>query len=166
MNHPEWDRKDFDPVKDYEFSEKLINSFKHRSSEYFVGRSCKCCVDEKLWTEETSIIGRDHDNITWSNILLNSNYPSFMNRFYPEIQKRKAYLICNEKADLSGHDWIIDSVKIKSNDFKNLEPINQIKQLIKDGNLKNQVFLFSASSFLILLNMSLQSLHQTIPILT
>ena len=59
--------------------------------------------------------------------LLNSNI-FIANRFYPEIQKRKAYLICNEKADLSGHDWIIDSLKIKSNDFKNLE------QLIKSSN--------------------------------
>ena len=147
MNHPEWDRKDFDPVKDYEFSESLIKSFKYRSSEYYVGRSCKCCVDEKLWDKETSILGSDHDNITWSNILLNSNYPLFMDRFYPEIKKRKAFLICNEKANLSGHDWIIDTIKIKSNDFKNLEPINHIKKIIRDQNLKNQVFLFSASSF-------------------
>ena len=65
-----------------------------------------------------------------------------MDRFYPEIKKRKAFLICNEKANLSGHDWIIDTIKIKSNDFKNLEPINHIKKIIRDQNLKNQVFLF------------------------
>ena len=49
-------------------------------------------------------------------------------------------------ADLSNHNWILGDFRIKTNDFTNLEPIELIKNFIKN-DIKDKVFLFSASSF-------------------
>lgn len=145
--HNKWDRKTFIPKHNKQFIRKLIESFTYKSPEYFIGRGCKCCYTEKEWNLESKLLGADCDNHTWANLLLNYNYPNFMKKFYPEIQKRGAYVICNEMADLSNHNWILGDFRIKTNDFTNLEPIELIKNFIKKNDIKNKVFLFSASSF-------------------
>jgi len=146
--HNKWDKKIFIPKQNQDFIRKLIESFRYNSPEYFVGRNCPCCISKKEWDEESSLLGHNNTkNITSTNVLLNSNYPNFMKKFYPEIQKRGAYIICNEMADLSNHNWILGDFRIKTNDFTNLEPIELIKNFIKKNNIKDKVFLFSASSF-------------------
>lgn len=148
VNHNKWDKKFFNPKKNKTFTLRLIESFQHKSSEYFVGRNCPCCISKKEWDEESSLLGYNTTkNITSTNVLLNSNYPRFMNEFYPEIKKKGAYVICNEMADLNDHSWIKGDFRIKNNDFMNLEPLEKIKIFIKSNKIKNEVFLFSASSF-------------------
>lgn len=145
--HPEYDAKNFDPQQHSVFRDYLITSFLHNQNNYFKGISCKCCVGDTNFNWQLENLDGDHDNLTWANLLVNSNYPLFMKEFYPEIKTRGAYVICNEKADLSNLDWVKKDFKIKDNSFSNLSPILEIKDFIQQNSLVDQVFLFSASSF-------------------
>jgi len=145
--HPEYDAKNFDPQQHSVFRDYLITSFLHNQNNYFKGISCKCCVGDTNFNWQLENLDGDHDNLTWANLLVNSNYPLFMKEFYPEIKTRGAYVICNEKADLSNLDWVKKDFRIKDNSFSNLSPILEIKDFIQQNSLVDQVFLFSASSF-------------------
>ena len=148
VNHNKWDKTFFNPKQNKNFISRLIESFKYKSEEYFVGRNCPCCISKKDWDYESSLLGHNiTTNITSSNVMLNSNYPRFMNEFYPEIKKRGAYVICNEMANLKNHSWIKGDFRIRNNDFLNLEPLEKIKIFISSNKIQNEVFLFSASSF-------------------
>lgn len=145
---PKYDHKTFDPIKHKGFLNKLIESFTYRSNEYYVGINCKCCVGEKNYAWQFSThLKEDHDNLTWSNVLLNANYPLFRTEFLPIIQKRGANIICNVNADLSGLEWVKKDFRIENNAFFNLKPIQSIKKYIESNKIKHEVFLFSASAF-------------------
>ena len=89
----------------------------------------------------------DHDNLTWSNVLINSNYPFFLKEFYPEIKKRGANLICNIQADLTNLDWVKKDFRLGNNAFSDITLIQTIKDYIETNKIENEVFLFSASAF-------------------
>jgi hypothetical protein len=145
--HPQYDSKFFDPNQHTEFRDYLVASFLHSQPNYYKGISCKCCVGETNFNWQLENLGGDSDDLTWANLFVNSNYPLFMEEFYPEIKNRGAYVICNEAADLSHLDWVKGVFKVKSDIFDNFLPyITQLKSFIEDNNIENEVFLFSASS--------------------
>jgi len=145
---PKYDHKTFNPQKHNDFLKKLIESFTYKSKEYYVGINCKCCVGEKNHLFQFSnFLKKDHDNLTWSNVLLNRNYPLFREEFYPIIRERGANVICNINADLTNLDWVKKSFRINNDSFSDLAPIEKIKNYISINNITNEVFLFSASSF-------------------
>ena len=145
--HPKYDSKNFNPKIHSDFRNYLIASFLHNQENYFKGISCRCCVGELNFDWQIENLGGDNDNLTWANLLVNSNYPLFMKEFYPEIQNRGAYVICNEMADLSKLNWIKKDFRIGNNAFSDLSIINIIKNFIQTNHIENQVFLFSASAF-------------------
>lgn len=145
--HPQYDFKVFDPQQHGIFRDYLIASFLHNQDNYFKGISCKCCVGDINFNWQLENLEGDNDHLTWANLLVNSNYPLFMEEFYPEIKTRGAYVICNERADLSDLSWVKKDFRIKDNSFADLSPILEIKNFIQQNSLVNQVFLFSASSF-------------------
>jgi len=156
--HPEYDHKYFDVTigSHREFRDYLVASFLHDQDGYYKGISCPCCVGDVDFNWQLNSLGGDSDNITWSNLFLNSNYPLFMSEFYPEIQKRGAYVICNKAADLSKLDWVKGSFYIGNDIFDNFKQyVSDIKAYIINNNLQDQVFLFSASSLSNILQHSL-----------
>lgn len=95
------DHKEFDPVRHKKFHEDLIRAYQHHQDNYFVGLSCPCCVgkENNEWMKE--LRGGDDDHLTWSNLLVNSNYPLFLNHMLPLFSNKKVVIVCNEDADLS-----------------------------------------------------------------
>ena len=145
---PTYDHKTFNPKKDKIFLEKLSESFNYKSQEYYVGINCRCCVGEENYKWQfREHLKTDHNNLTWANVLINSNYPRFLNEFYPEIVKRGAILVCNVNAKLDNLNWVTKDFRIGNNAFSNLTLIDKIKEYIISNNIKNQIFLFSASAF-------------------
>ena len=147
VSHNKYDRKEFDPKKQKKFVAHLKESFTYKSPEYYVGLSCRCCVGEDLFKWQIDTLGGDSENLSWSNLLLNTNYPVFMDEFYPEIIKRGANVICHESASLDHLDWVKKDFRIKTNDYSNLDPIKKISDYIEENKIKNEIFLFSASAF-------------------
>jgi hypothetical protein len=144
---PKYDQKTFTPSRHSEFRDYLIGSFLHNSDNYYKGISCRCCVGQDNFDWQIDQLGGDDDSLTWSNVLLNSNYPLFLTEFYPEIQKRGAYVVCSEEANLSHLAWVKKHFSVGVDIFDNFkEYVLSLKQFIKDNNIQNEVFLFSASS--------------------
>lgn len=158
--HPLYDSKVFDPIKHEEFRNHLISSFLYKDKNYYKGISCRCCVGEVNYKWQLDNLEGDSDDLTWANILVNSNYPLFMEEFYPVIKNRGAVIICNEMADLTKHSWIKHDFRIGNNAFSNLDPITTIKEYIAKNNIQNELFLFSASSFS---NVAQYELHKEYP---
>lgn len=146
--HPSFDKKIFDPNEQNEFKEQLLKSFLHVQNNYYIGISCRCCVGEENFNWQLEKL-KDIpiENLTYSNVFLNSNYIKFRSLFFSEIRKRKAILICNEHANLKKCEWVQKDFRLKDNGYSDLTKIDYIRNYILENNINNQVFLFSASSF-------------------
>jgi predicted nucleic-acid-binding Zn-ribbon protein len=146
--HPNYDKKIFNPKEHFEFKEQLLKSFLHVQHNYYIGISCRCCVGDENFNWQLNILkDTPIENLTYSNLFLNSNYIKFRSFFYTEIRNRKANLICNEHADLKNCEWVLKDFRIKDNGYTDLTQIDIIRNYIKENNINNQTFLFSASSF-------------------
>jgi hypothetical protein len=144
---PEYDQKVFIPSEHSEFRDYLIGSYMHNQQNYFKGISCRCCVGLDNFNWQLQQLEGDDNTLTWSNILLNANYPLFLNEFYPEIQKRGAYVICNQAANINHLNWVKGCFRVGTDIFSNFKKyILDVKQFIRDNNIKDEIFLFSASS--------------------
>lgn len=142
------DYKFFDPQQHQTFREKLIQSYKHVQDGYFVGLSCACCVGIKSFKWMKELRGQDDEHLTWSNLFVNSNYPEFVEKFLPELQKRKIVLICNENANISNSKLnIVKDFRIGRNAMiENANLHLHISKWIEENDIKDHVFCFSASS--------------------
>lgn len=142
------DYKEFLPNEHQEFYNKLHESLKYQSENYYVGLSCPCCVGIKHFKEMIQMRGCDDAETTWANLFVNSNYPLFVQQFIPELKKRGIILICNQNADLSKSQLnILKDFRIGQNAMINDFNLHkQIGAYIENNNIKNQIFCFAASS--------------------
>ena len=144
------DHKHFDPKEHQFFREKLMESYRFKKDNYFVGLSCRCCVGEHDFKQMLEMYEGDSesDNLTWSNLFLNGNYPAFVKEYLPEFKKKKIVYIVNENADLSGlpFDVVKDFRVGKNCIINNYDMIEDIKKWIDENGIEDHVFLFSASS--------------------
>lgn len=147
--YEESDHKAFDPELHKDFREALLRAYKHHQDNYFVGLSCPCCVGRKANEWMKQLRGGDDEHLTWSNLLMNSNYPLFLDHMLPLLKDRKVVMICNETADLSDLPFdVVKDFRVGSN-----APINDqwlLEELPAWSDLETKddcyVFLFAAAS--------------------
>lgn len=149
-NYHDEDHKHFNPKVHQFHRTKLMEAFRFKKDNYYVGLSCRCCVGEKDFKQMCDWYDGDveSDNLTWSNLLLNGNYPQFVNKFIPEFKKKKIVYILNENANLSGLPFnVVKDFRVGENCIiNNYGLIDEIKTWITDNDIFNHVFLFSAST--------------------
>ncbi|MFT4967483.1 MAG: hypothetical protein ACI9CD_000490 [Candidatus Deianiraeaceae bacterium] len=142
------DHKDFNPQEHSFVREKLMDAFKFNSKNYFKGLSCKCCVGQKNFKWQKEVLHGNIKNCTWANLLVNANYPRFLDEILPLIKQYKTVMICNDKADLSNLDFIVKDFRVGYNAMVNdIHKIDEIKKWVKGRGIEGHLFLFSASSF-------------------
>ncbi len=94
-------------------------------------------------------VDKNEDHLTWANIWVNGNFPLFTQHMVPEFQNHNIVYIVNEKADLRGlpfYKKIKKDFRVGHNCFVNNYPmIEEIKTWIRENNIENHVFLFSAA---------------------
>jgi len=153
FGYSEEDHKHFDPEQHGHVREKLIKAFQYDKSNYYTGISCPCCIggaEEHVWAKKNT--GRASDYLTWANLFVNGNYPYFIKNVLPILSDRKIVMVCSENADLkkAKKDLNFDIVKdfrVGKNCIVNDHHlIDDIKEWIDTHNIKDHVFLFSASS--------------------
>lgn len=144
------DHKHFDPKEHEFYHEKLMESYRFKKDNYFVGLSCRCCVGNGDFNQMLEMYDGDteSDNLTWANLFLNGNYPRFVNEFLPEFKNKKIVYIVNENADLSGLPFeVVKDFRVGKNCIINdYGLIEDIKKWIDENGIEDHVFLFSASS--------------------
>ena len=135
-----------DGTNTYDLSRnKLIESFKFKDNDYYVGISCPCCQGEhhqamKFFSEQ------NESNLTFANIFVNSNYTFFIENFIPEFNKKtNIHLVANKVTDLTSLPFAVEKFYPVEYDAwrHNLSLINEIKE----QNLKDKIFLFSTGPF-------------------
>jgi hypothetical protein len=155
--HPE-DHKHWVPG-DHEFHRtKLMDAFKHKQKNYYVGLSCRCCVGENDFNQQIDWRGEDDEFLTWSNLFVNSNYPLFMKEILPLFKNYKVVYIVNENANIDTLPFKVDKdFRVGYNCIINdYDLIENISKWIEDNNIEDYLFLFSASS---LSNMLIHQLY-------
>jgi hypothetical protein len=142
------DFKHFDPKQHQWFLKKLIEAYKHKQSNYFKGISCSCCVGKENFDWQIDLHGGDDESLTWANVWVNGNYPLFIMNTLPILYSKDCVFVGHEKADISKLPFIKKDFRVGYNAFVNdYDKIETIRQWIKENNIENHVFLFSASTF-------------------
>lgn len=142
------DYKRFIPDEHAFYRDRLAEAFRYKAKNYFKGLSCRCCVGDENFQWQLDFHGDYDENFTWSNLLLNANYPRFIREMYPLFNNYKTVFICNEQADLSALPFLVKDFRVGYNAMENdYGLIEKIKTWIDENNIEGHLFLFSASSF-------------------
>jgi len=142
------DHKNFDPEKHPHVHNKLMECYKFKKHNYYVGLSCRCCVGEKDFKQMLDWYGEDSEFLTWSNLWVNNNYPLFREYMIPEFSNHKIVYILNENANLSGLPFnVVKDFRVGENCIVNqFNKHEEVAKWIEENDIKDHVFLFSASS--------------------
>jgi len=131
-------------VTDNYYKEKLIDSFKFKDQNYYVGISCPCCqgVEHKKMLDFS---GQDNKNLTFANLFVNSNYSFYKENFIPEFSKNNVHLIANKNSKIENLPFKIEKFyPVENTAWKyNYGLIEEIKK----ENLTNKLFLFACGPF-------------------
>ena len=146
------DQKDFDPKRDKFYQDKLTEALQFKKKNYYKGLTG--VVDEDIagkgsFQLQLDLCGEeDEDHLSFANVFINGNYPRFMQEMMPEICERDIVFIANENAVFDELPMrIIKHFKVGSNCIINdYNLVNDIKEWIGENNIKNKMFLFSAST--------------------
>ena len=144
------DHKHFDPSEHSFLKDKLIEAYTFKKENYFVGGICKdcTCASREFAPWMHNLYGSIDDNLTSANLLVNSNYGLFIKMFLPLLEQKKIVFVCSENANLSNTKFnIVKDFRVGKNCIVNDHHlIDEIKQWISKEEIKDHIFLFSASS--------------------
>lgn len=148
--YPE-DRKHFNPIQHPHIHNKLMECYKFKKHNYYVGLSCRCCVGDVDFNQMIDWRGGDDEFLTWSNLWVNGNYKLFRQYMIPEFTKHKIVYTLNKNANLNGLSFlginVVKDFRIGENCIVNeFNKHEEVVKWIEENNIKNHVFLFSASS--------------------
>ena len=140
--------KDVDSVKDKYFFDALKESYQYHDKNYFVGLSCRCCVGGKNFKWMVNFRGGDDEHLTWANLLINANFRRFNTEMLPLFKDKKIVFLGNENMDISKLPFeVIKDFRVGQNCMVNNFNISEdMIQWMKENDIKNHLFLFSASS--------------------
>lgn len=146
--YKEADFKQFDPSKHGFYQSLLVDAFKHKQPNYYKGISCSCCVGKENFDWQINLHGGDDDSLTWANLWVNGNYPLFITQTLPLFYSKNCVFVGNENADISKFPFFVKDFRVGYNAMINdYDKIYKIKNWIRDNNIENHVFLFSASTY-------------------
>ena len=155
------EQKEFLPEQHQSFRQLLIDTLLYNDDTFYKGICCRCCVgrDNFIWQLRTMYSTKEDiqkaayaefDNLTWSNLFLNANYKYYIENVVPLFSNFDVYIIVNELADLSGLPFFNNIKKVfrvgKNCMINNIDLVDTIPNYIKQHNINNSLFLFSAAS--------------------
>jgi len=156
------DHKEYDPRKHAPFRDRLMDAYRYHAKNYFVGLSCRCCVGQQNsdWMKQER--GGDDEHLTWANLFVNSNYPLFLGHVVPLLSDKEVIFVCNEKSTFDKLPFPIKrDFRIGQNAMiNNINLVEKVSEWIEESDIKNHVFLFSAST---LSNILIYELYKKYP---
>jgi hypothetical protein len=141
----------FDPHDsiDQKKRKALIDAFKFKHKNYYVGISCPCCQGQEVFTEMLQFSEQNEENLTWANIWVNSNYRYYIQNILPIYSQRQTILFCNHRAMVENLPFIPYAVfKLQDNSWQHdWDTIDLTKRMIDKENIKDAIFLFCCGPF-------------------
>ena len=148
--YTEEEQKEFLPDRDQFYREKLIESFKYTQDSYFKGicTGTDAHVGDKNFDYQIALHEGDHENLTFSNLLINANYRRFIEEMVPLFVDREVIYIANKLADVSRLPFTIKKkFEIGSNCMINdYHIVDEVKDYIAKNNIHDHIVLCSAAS--------------------
>ena len=150
--YTEEEHKDFDPVRDIFYRNKLIEALQYRKHNYYKGLTGVADEDiagKDSFKYQLDLCGQgDEEHLTFSNVFINNNYPKFLQEIVPLLKERPVVMVVNEKANLSSLNLdIVKDFRVGSNCIiNNYNLVDEIKEWIKKNEISDTLFLFSAST--------------------
>jgi len=160
---PIYEQKEYDPVKHSWVRDKLVEALSFNKRGYYKGISCRCCLsgrhgmtanEEFDFQVNLSGLNKDDEHLTWSNLLLNNNYPLFLEHMLPYFFNYDVIMVVNEHVNLNKVPFPIKKdFRVGNNCMVNdYDLIDKIKNYIEKEKIENHLFLFSAASLSNFLN--------------
>jgi len=155
------EQKEFLPEQHKDFRKLLIDAFLYDDESFYKGINCRCCNTRTdfvwqfrvMYDNKEDIqkgINGEFENLTWSNLFLNSNYKFYIENVVPLFSNFDVYIIVNEIADLTElpfYNNIQQDFRVGTNCMvNNIDLINTLPDYIQKNNINNSLFLFSAAS--------------------
>jgi hypothetical protein len=144
------EHKEFIPEKHQVHRELLLESYLFNEKNYFKGicTSSDPHVGNENFKWMVDLHGGDHENLTFSNLLINSNYSRFVEEMIPLFQDREIIYIVNENATTDNLPFEIKKkFEIGSNCMvNNFNTPALVKEYIEENDIKNHIVLCSAAS--------------------
>lgn len=129
----------------------LLNSYKHKDKNYYIGVACQCCVGKEKFEYMKKLSEQPEENLTWANIFVNSNYPFFISELLPALKGKKIILVANKRG--------MDNVKNLPFDVEQYYPIGRdawtvnyplsqhLQMEMGEFNIKDRIYLIAAGPF-------------------
>lgn len=97
QNFKPWDYKSYNATDDHALLELLIEAIQLKLDGYILGLPCRCCVGNEGFH---SVLKLTKTHCSWANLLVNSNYPYFIEKIIPCIQNtgRQVVLAVNKRS--------------------------------------------------------------------
>ncbi|MEI6972608.1 MAG: hypothetical protein WCL44_13960 [bacterium] len=150
-------------AKHEEQRERLKYSLRYQAANYYVGIACPCCVGEQQFLNLKRQAMQPETHLTWANIFVNSNFERFRSLVVPALARRKVVLVCHRKGRPAGLPFtVVRHFGVGPNAWLNDYDscLNELTCFIRQENIANHVFLFSAG---VLSNILICELHQHFP---
>ena len=144
------EQKSFIPEKNRKQHCKLIDAFLFKKENYIKGIPGQNSLDGgESWKFCTEMYGtEDWENLSFSNVMINGNYVRFINEMLPLFSEREIVLVANENSKLDKLPFKVKKFfPIGSNCMVNdFDLPDKISEWIKENDISNHLFLFSAAS--------------------
>jgi len=148
--YTEEEQKEFSPERDGFYREKLIECYKHNQENYFKGicTGTDLHVGNENFKWMIDFHGEDHDNLTFSNLLINGNYNRFIEEMVPLFANREILYVAHKNAQVDQLPFEIKHVfTIGSNCMiNNYDTAEKVRAHIKEKKLTNHIVLCSAAT--------------------
>jgi len=164
FNYPPHDFKDFNPVRDVEFRKELINAAKFKKINFIKGIRTSS-NNNGIQDREMMIKFNNGDlsNLTFTDLLINSNYKEFRRVFLPLILNANSInLIANYRAVMTDINSTWNHIAIPDNFIPKYKQIldEVLRKIIKLPS--GSIILSSASSLSNLIGHNLWAIRQDV----
>ena len=144
------EQKSFIPFRNKREHEKLVEAFKFKKKNYIKGIPGQNSLDGgQSWKFCTELYGPDDwESLSFCNVMINGNYSRFIKEMFPLFEGKDIVLVANENSKLDKLSFKVKKFfAIGSNCMvNNFDLPKEISEWIKENDISNHLFLFSAAT--------------------
>jgi len=143
------DCKTFYPAEDSQIVSKLQQAISFDSPFYIKGLPLPCCVGPSMFRDLLLCSKQEFSFYSTANLLINANYPYFIEKVLPIITTRPLIIVANKRADLSTFSTLIHHTRLGDDSKLMLETFeSDIAEKLISLDIDSQrtvIILFAAS---------------------
>lgn len=147
---------------DEKFRKILEASLVYQNENYYVGLPCRCCVGDTHCDQLRHQSGQKEAQLTWANLYVNSNYPTFTRETIEGFKINTVNVICHQSANTDSLPFdVVKDFRVGANAWVNDydQTLEQINHYIEGNKIKDQVFIFCAGVLSNMLIYQLTRMH-------